>query len=374
VSFGPVEDALEEGVRRGAYPGAVLLVSREGDTVFERAVGSRALVPKPSPMRLDVVFDLSSLTKCLATTPAVLLLVRDRRLSLDDRVTRFFHNFGIHGKGSVTFRHLLCHSSGLPAHRNFFLEVARMEQAGRVNFVASRGAREWVYDQVHREKPEAPAGSRAIYSDLGFMILGQIVETISGQTLDRFCRTRIFGPLGLRALSFIDLTLVRGGRLAPQHDLIAPTQSCPWRRRIICGEVGDENAYAMGGVAGHAGLFGTARDVDALAGALENGLYEEGGLLSRDAIREMWTRDGTVPGSTRTLGWDTPSAVGSSAGTRMSSRTVGHLGFTGTSIWMDLERRIRITLLTNRVHPDRENQRIKELRPVIHDLAMEAVG
>jgi len=304
----------------------------------------------------------------------VLLLVRDRRLTLDDRVTRFFHNFDIHGKGSVTFRQLLCHSSGLSAHRNFFLEVARMEQAGRINFVASRGAREWVYDQVHREKPEAPAGSRAIYSDLGFMILGQIVETISGQTLDRFCRTRIFGPLGLRALSFIDLTLVRGGRLAPQHDRIAPTQNCPWRRRILCGEVGDENAYAMGGVAGHAGLFGTARDVDALAGALENGLYEDGGLLSRDAIREMWTRDGAVPGSTRTLGWDTPSAVGSSAGTRMSSRTVGHLGFTGTSIWMDLERRIRITLLTNRVHPDRENQRIKELRPVIHDLAMEAVG
>ena len=374
MSFGPVEDALEEGVRQGAYPGAVLLVSREGHTVFERAVGSRALVPKQTPMRLDVVFDLSSLTKCLATTPAVLLLVRDRRLSLDDRVTRFFHNFGIHGKGSVTFRQLLCHSSGLSAHRNFFLEVARMEQAGRINFVASRGAREWVYDQVHREKPEAPAGSRAIYSDLGFMILGQIVETISGQTLDRFCRTRIFGPLGLRALSFIDLTLVRGGRLAPQHDRIAPTQNCPWRRRILCGEVGDENAYAMGGFAGHAGLFGTARDVDALAGALENGLYEDGGLLSRDAIREMWTRDGAVPGSTRTLGWDTPSAVGSSAGTRMSSRTVGHLGFTGTSIWMDLERRIRITLLTNRVHPDRENQRIKELRPVIHDLAMEAVG
>jgi len=374
VSFGPVEDALEEGVRQGAYPGAVLLVSREGHTVFERAVGSRALVPKQTPMRLDVVFDLSSLTKCLATTPAVLLLVRDRRLTLDDRVTRFFHNFGIHGKGSVTFRQLLCHSSGLSAHRNFFLEVARMEQAGRINFVASRGSREWVYDQVHREKPEAPAGSRAIYSDLGFMILGQIVETISGQTLDRFCRTRIFGPLGLRALSFIDLTLVRGGRLAPQHDRIAPTQNCPWRRRILCGEVGDENAYAMGGVAGHAGLFGTARDVDALAGALENGLYEDGGLLSRDAIREMWTRDGAVPGSTRTLGWDTPSAVGSSAGTRMSSRTVGHLGFTGTSIWMDLERRIRITLLTNRVHPDRENQRIKELRPVIHDLAMEAVG
>jgi CubicO group peptidase (beta-lactamase class C family) len=206
------------------------------------------------------------------------------------------------------------------------------------------------------------------------MVLGQIVETISGQTLDRFCRTRIFTPLGLGALSFIDLTQMRAGSSALRSDQIAATQRCAWRRRVLCGEVGDENAYAMGGVAGHAGLFGTARDVDALAGAFESGLHEEGGLLSAAAIREMWTRDAGVADSTRTVGWDTPSPVGSSAGSRMSSWTVGHLGFTGTSIWMDLERRIRIILLTNRVHPDRDNQRLKELRPVIHDLVMEALG
>jgi serine-type D-Ala-D-Ala carboxypeptidase len=374
VSFGPVEDALDEGVRKRAYPGAVLLVSREGEAVFERAVGSRTLFPEPSPMRPDIVFDLSSLTKCLATTPAVLLLVRDRRLALDDRVTRFFHNFGVHGKDRATFRQLLTHSSGLAAHRELYKEVAKLEQRGRLNFVASRGAKEWVYEQVHREKPEAAPGSRVLYSDLGFMVLGQLVETISGQTLDRFCQTRIFSPLGLHSLSFIDLTQVRAGRFALKRDEIAATQKCPWRKRILCGEVGDENAYAMGGVAGHAGLFGTARDVDALAGALESCLREEGGILESAAIREMWTRDESVPDSTRALGWDTPSPVGSSAGSRMSPRTVGHLGFTGTSIWMDLERRIRITLLTNRVHPDRDNQRLKELRPVMHDLVMEALG
>jgi CubicO group peptidase (beta-lactamase class C family) len=374
VKFGALEDALDEGVRKRAYPGAVLLVSREGETVFERAVGSRTLVPEPSPMQTDTVFDLSSLTKCLATTPAMLLLVRDRRLALDDRVTRFFHNFGVYGKDRVTFRQLLTHSSGLAAHRELYKEVAKLEQRGRLNFVASRGAKEWVYEQVHREKPEAVPGSRVIYSDLGFMVLGQVVETITGQGLDRFCRTRIFGPLGLRSLSFVDLTQVRTGRLALRRDQIAATQKCPWRRRVLCGEVGDENAYAMGGVAGHAGLFGTARDVDALAGALASCLEAEDGLLGPAATREMWTRDPSVPDSTRTLGWDTPSPVGSSAGSRMSSWTVGHLGFTGTSIWMDLERRVRITLLTNRVHPDRDNQRLKELRPVIHDLAMEALG
>lgn len=325
-------------------------------------------------MHPEVVFDLSSLTKCLATAPAVLLLVRDRRIALDDRLTRFFHNFGVHGKDRITFRQLLSHSSGLAAHRDYYRAVSRLEQGGRLNFMASRGAKEWVYEQLHREKLENPPGSRAVYSDLGFMLLGQIVETISGQTLDRFCQARLFGPLGLRALSFIDLTQVRAGRVAPISDRFAATQKCSWRRRILCGEVGDENAYAMGGVAGHAGLFGTARDVDALAAALERDLHGEGGPLGEALTREMWRRDETIPDSTRTFGWDTPSPVGSSAGTRMSARTVGHLGFTGTSLWMDLERRIRIVLLTNRGHPDRDNPRLQPFRPVLHDLVMEALA
>jgi CubicO group peptidase (beta-lactamase class C family) len=374
MDFSTVERALEEAAQKGVFPGAVLLVSRGGETLFERAVGWRSLEPDRVAMRSEVVFDLSSLTKPLATTLAVMLLVKDRRLDLDDRVTRFFHNFGVHQKTHVTFRHLLTHSSGLAAYRPFYKEIALLERKGRPNFVGSREAKEWVFEQIHREKLEAAPGTRAVYSDLGFMLLGQLVETVSGQTLDRFCRARIFAPLGLRAMSFIDLSQIRTKRVEPIAEMIAPTQRCPWRKRVLCGEVDDENAFAMGGVAGHAGLFGSASDVDQLANRLKAAWRGEPGLLPAGMIDQMWTVDASVAGSTRTLGWDSPSPVRSSAGTRMSPRTVGHLGFTGTSLWMDLERDVNVTLLTNRVHPSRDNDKLGEFRPRIHDLVMEAVG
>ena len=374
MDFERVARELEGGARDGAFPGAVVLIARGGRVLYHAAFGARSVDPGGGTMQPDTIFDLSSLTKPLATTTAFMLLVREKKVAPDDRVSRFFHNFGVHGKTHVTFRHLLAHCSGLPGWRPYFRDIERIEREGRLNFIASRGAKEWVYDQVHREKPESVPGTRAVYSDLGFMLLGQAVETISGQGLDRFCRSRIFAPLGLDTLSFVDLSQVRVGRVSLLSERIAATQECPWRRRILCGEVGDENAYAMGGVAGHAGLFGSARDVDALGGVLMKGLRGDDGLLSGAMTREMWARDASIPDSTRTLGWDTPSPAGSSAGSRMSAWTVGHLGFTGTSIWMDLERQIRIVFLTNRVHPDRDVQRIKEFRPLIHDLVMEALA
>ncbi len=374
MGFSAVEQALEDAAQRGVFPGAVLLVSRGGEVLFERAVGLRSIEPERVPMRADVVFDLSSLTKPLATTLAVMLLVKDKRLSLDDRVTRFFHNFGVHGKTHVTFRHLLTHSSGLAAHRPYYKEVTAMQRRGRPNFVASREAKEWIYEQIHREKLAAPPGTRVVYSDLGFMLLGQLVETVSGQMLDRFCRTCIFGPLGLRAMSFIDLSQIRVKRLEPIADMIAPTQRCPWRKRVLCGEVDDENAFAMGGVAGHAGLFGSARDIDQLTNHLKAIARGGPGLMPRELVEQMWTIDQSVPGSTRTLGWDTPSPERSSAGTKMSPRTVGHLGFTGTSLWVDLERDLNVILLSNRVHPSRDNDKLAEFRPRIHDLVVEAVS
>lgn len=368
-----VEQALAEGVERGAYPGAVLVVSQGGKVLFEKAVGGRTSDPDADPMRIETVFDLSSLTKPLATTLAFFVLVRQGRLGFDDRVTRFFHNFGVHQKTHVTFRHLLAHSSGLPAHRTYYKEATRAARR-RLNFLGSREAKEWVFEQIHREKLDQSSGEKAVYSDLGFMLLGQAVETISGLTLDRFCKRHVFGPLGLRALSFIDLSQVRAQRVSPVADMIAPTQRCPWRKRILCGEVDDENAWAMGGVAGHAGLFGSARDVDALARVVEGASIGENEFLPRELVDQMWAVDETVPGSTRTLGWDTPAPKNSAAGSRMGPRTVGHLGFTGTSLWIDRERRVQITLLTNRVHPARDNDRIREHRPRIHDAVMEALG
>lgn len=375
MSFEQVEKEMASAIERGVFPGAVLLV-RDGERVFYlRAFGDRQIEPQPAPMQEGTIFDLSSLTKPLATGLAILLLVRDGKISPDDRVTRFFHNFGVYGKTHVTMRHLLCHSSGLPAWRPYFKTIQQIERKGeKVNFLGSDAAKEWVYQQVSRERPDAPAGTKAVYSDLGFILLGQLVEVVTGTTLDRFCQERIFRPLGMRATSFIDLSMVRTRRIQPITDMIAATERCPWRKRVLCGEVHDDNAYAMGGVAGHAGLFAAARDVDTLLCRLKACWSGTDEFIPSSLMREFWTKDASIPGSTWALGWDSPSPTGSAAGTMFSPNTVGHLGFTGTSCWMDLDRDRHIILLTNRVHPSRDNNAIKEFRPMIHDLINQALA
>jgi CubicO group peptidase (beta-lactamase class C family) len=372
--FSRVEQAMQEAVAGHVFPGAVLLVNKEGQVVYHRAFGSRSLEPEVTPLHEDTIFDLSSLTKPLATTTAFLLLVRERKLHLEDRVTRLFHNFGVFGKTHITFRHLLAHTSGLPGWRPYYKEILRIERGGRVNFLCSHGAKQHVYELIHREKPENDPGKVVTYSDLGFMLLGAAIEEVSGLSLDRFCHERIFKPLGLRSSSFIDLSLVRTRRLVPVTEMIAPTEHCEWRKKTLCGEVHDDNAYAMGGVAGHAGLFASAGDVNGLLSTLRDVYYGKSGFLPQSLLREAISRDRTVPQSTRALGWDTPLPAGSAAGSHFPKNTVGHLGFTGTSVWLDLERAVHVILLSNRVHPSRANDKIKDFRPVIHDLVMEAIG
>ena len=373
-SFDRVEKAMDEAVAKGVFPGAVLLVNKEGQVVYERAFGNRSIDPDTTPLTEDTIYDLSSLTKPLATTTAFLILVKERKLRVDDRVTRLFHNFGVHGKTHITFRHLLTHTSGLPAWRPYFKEILKVERGGRVNFLCSQGAKQHVFEMIHREKPDGDPGKAMVYSDPGFMLLGEAIEEVSGLTLDRYCHERIWKPLGLRSTSFIDLSLVRTRRLVPVTDMIAPTERCEWRKKLLCGEVQDDNAYAMGGVAGHAGLFASAADVNVLVSRLRDSYHGKNPFLPQELVREAFTRDKTVPQTTRTLGWDTPSPGVSASGSRFSPNSVGHLGFTGTSVWLDLDRAIHIVLLSNRVHPNRNNDKIKDFRPAIHDLVMEAVG
>ena len=374
MGWNEVEQAFSGAVENGVIPGATIVVRRGADVAFEGAFGFRSIEPARSPAKIETVYDLSSLTKALATTVAFMLLARDGKFRLDDRVTRFFPDFSVHGKSAVTFRHLLAHCSGLPAWRPFYQRIAEIEKAGRVNFMASRGAKEFTYEEIHREKPDAPAATRAIYSDLGFMMLGETVEKVAGVALNRFCREKIFRPLGLRSTDYIDISLVRSRRLEPVADMFAPTECCPSRGRMLVGEVDDENAFAMGGVAGHAGLFAPVREVDRIARELIACYGGRSDFLPKKIVREFWTRDAAAPGSTWALGWDTPSAQGSSSGRHFSPNAVGHLGFTGTSLWIEPEREIAISMLANRVHPSRDNERIREFRPKIHDLVMDALG
>jgi CubicO group peptidase (beta-lactamase class C family) len=374
VDWNKVASAFEQAIEAGVMPGATVQVRVGGDIAYEACFGSRCLVPQPEPMRIDTVFDLSSLTKPLATTVATMYLVSQGKLRLDDRVTRFFHNFGVYGKNFISFRHILAHCSGLPAYRAYYVEIAAMERKGKVNFVASRGAREYVYQQIHREKPERPPGVAAVYSDLGFIVLGEVIEETSGMGLDRFLREKVYRPLGLRATDFIDISLARSRRLEPVREMFAATEQCPFRKRLLVGEVHDNNAYAMGGVAGHAGLFAPVREVGKLAAELVACWRGRSSFLPQKVVAEFWQPNGLVKGSTWALGWDTPSPGRSSAGRYFSPGAVGHLGFTGTSLWIEPQREVIVALLTNRVHPHSSNQAIKEFRPRIHDLIMETIN
>ena len=307
MNFQSVETAFEEAVADGVFPGAVLLVSKDGSIVYERAFGYRSLLPQKTPMEVGTIFDLASLTKPMATAVGIMLLVREKKLRLDDQVTRVIPMYGVFGKSLTTFRHLLNHSSGLPAWKPFFEEIINSEKTGRINFVASRAAKNYVYEQIHREKPVTAPGAQAVYSDLGFIILGEAIEILTGNTLDRFCQDRIFKPLGLRSTGFIDLSQLRTRRLQPVEDMIAPTENCPWRKRIICGEVHDDNAYAMGGVAGHAGLFSSAREVHTFLVKMNQCLQGKDAFVPQSVVQEFLTKEPSGQGSFA-LGWDTPSA------------------------------------------------------------------
>jgi len=374
MDFSTVEMEVNGAVEQGVFPGAVVLVNRGGTVLYRRAVGWRSLEPARTPLPEETVFDLASLTKPLATTLALMMLVKEKKLRLDDRVTRFFPNFGVHGKMGITLRQLLSHSSGLPAWRPYYQEIASRETTqGKVSFLSSRIAREFVYTQLQREKLEALPGQQTIYSDLGFMLLGAVIEEVTGLGLDQYCWDKLFRPLGLYSTAFINLEMVRRHKLRPISERFAPTELCPWRKRLLCAEVHDSNAYAMGGVAGHAGLFSTVDDLNQLVSCLLACYRGEHMLLPSALVREFWTRDGNVPGSTWALGWDTPSPQQSSAGELFSPRSVGHLGFTGTSLWIDLEQQVHVIVLSNRVHPRRDNESIQAFRPVLHNAIMRVV-
>ena len=362
-----LDETCRRGVAEGACPGAVVLAGDSEGVLLHRAYGHRALAPERLPMTPDTVFDLSSLTKPVATATAMMLLVRDGRVRLDDPVSRVIPEFSAGARAAVTFRQLLNHSSGLPAWKPYYESV--------VPAPSVIPAKAGIQGRIHDEELEVPPGGKALYSDLGFILLGEAVERLGGRPLDRFCEDEIFEPMGLSATFFVDLGRCSPDRRPVPVEAIAATEDCPWRGKILRGEVHDDNAYAMGGVAGHAGLFSSAPDLHRFIrflGRCRDGA--EPGFLPGAVVREFLEAERTLPGQTHVLGWDTPSPEGSSAGRHFSARTVGHLGFTGTSIWWDLERDVHVVFLTNRVHPSRHNGAIREFRPLVHDAVMEGLS
>lgn len=354
---------MERGVRQGVFPGAVLLIRGRSDRALH-AFGFAQLVPVTRPMETTTRFDLASLTKALCTTTIVMRWVAAGKLSLDRRVAEFFPEWGIGEKADVTIRHLLCHASGLPDWKAYYREVAE-EIGWRPHAWDVEAARAAIVRRIHAEPLLAGPGGRVCYSDLGFILLGRILERIAGIPLDEIFEAEVARPLGLTTCGFRRLPLV-----PPADDDFAATEVCSWRKRVLVGEVHDEHASLMGGIAGHAGLFGTAEDVERIVEALVQAWHgEEESFLPQEVVQTFWRK--AMPHATWALGWDTPDPPArrpSSSGRFFYPNAVGHLGFTGTSVWIDLECRLSVILLTNRVHPSRENWKIKSFRPQLHDL------
>ncbi len=352
-----VHRLMQRAVERGVFPGGALLVSCKREICFLGTYGVGCLRTR-RPVTQDTVFDLASLTKPLATTLAIMRLTEMGRLDLDDRLGKLLPPFYGSNKSGITVRQLLCHRSGLPAYRPYFIPLSN---------VASHRRQTALREFLIRETLVGRPGKNRLYSDIGFMILQWLVEWISGQRLERFAVESVYRPMGAGGVFFPAMSGINALSVP-----FAATERCDLRQRVVDGEVHDENAYIMGGAAGHAGLFGTPEAVWRLLVQLIDiykGRTNQGGFRRETAAQFFIGRAGWGP-----LGFDAPASRGSSAGRFFGPRSLGHLGFTGTSFWMDLDREIIVVLLTNRIHPSRNNFKIKAFRPQLHDEIMKTLA
>jgi len=347
--FLPAFTVLVDAIAARTFPGCSVSVTHRGQLVAHKAMGRFTYEPSSPQATTACLFDIASLTKVVATTAMAMILYERGVLDLEAPVRAIVPEFASLDtrRGEITLRMLLAHSSGLPAYEKLFLRCKAREELLRAVF-----ATELTGDP----------GARAEYSDIGFIILGVALERLADEPLDTFCQREIFGPFAMSETTFNPAPTLRD-RILPTAD----DQS--FRHRIIQGEVQDENASVLGGVAGHAGLFSTAEDLARFAHAMLNGGYP---ILRANTVGLFTRRLASPVGTSRALGWDTPSEP-SQSGKHFSALSFGHLGYPGTSLWIDPERQLSITLLTNRTWPDCKNQSIKQVRPAFHDAVIEAL-
>lgn len=370
-STDPIGAAFHHAIQDGVFPGAVLAVRFQGRMVYQCGFGHVGRAPADVPVSLETVYDLASLTKVLATTSAILLLVQQGHLQLEDPIANILRECQGATIGQAQIQHLLSHSSGLPSWKPFYKAIGEQDEV-TPGFLGSERAKEVILHAITQEKLIATIGARAEYSDLGFMLLGFLVERISSLPLSEFCQQFLCSEEAI-PLDFIPTSSsFTEGTSLRDWLLVAPTEYDAWRGRVLQGEVHDENAYALGGVAGHAGLFGSAAGVLAISGYWLNSYKERDSIFSSELTKKFVAKHSQVSGSSWALGWDTPSDP-SSSGQYFSPHSFGHLGFTGTSLWIDPDKELEVVLLSNRVYFGRENMKIRAFRKIIHDLIWKEV-
>ncbi len=348
--FANIDSVIVLAIKDSAFPGAVVLVSQNGEVIYEKGFGYFTYDESSSKVSTTTIYDIASLTKVVATTTAAMICIDRNLFKLDDPVYKYIPEFFENGKEAITIKNLLLHNSGLPAWKKFYNK----------NLDANS-----IIKNIYQTKPEYSAGTKTVYSDLGIIVLGKLIETVTEKKLDQFCNDEIFIPLKMNNTYFNPPDSVKYK--------IPPTEiDKHWRKKLVQGEVHDETSSLLGGVAGHAGLFSTAEDLSKLIQMLlDDGTFNGKQFIKPETVKLFTTR--YSPKSTRALGWDTKSTTRSSAGNKFSKTSFGHTGFTGTSIWIDPERKLFVVFLTNRVYPSRENKKIINVRPKLHNAVIDAI-
>lgn len=349
--FTKTDNLINKAIEEQTFPGAVLLVWKDDKILYEKPYGRFTYDDDSELVTKETIFDLASVTKVVATTTATMICLDRNLFSLDDKVVKFIPEFGVNDKENITIRNLLLHNSGLPAWKKFY---------------ESELNKEGVLLNIFYSELDYKTGTKMVYSDLGIITLGKIIEKVSGLTLDEFCKKEIFEPLEMYSTFFNPAESLK--------KLCAPTElDNYWRNRLLQGEVHDETSSMLGGVAGHAGLFSTANDLSKFMSMILNkGTYKNKKIIKKETI-ELFTKKQSDQ-SSRGLGWDTKSEKGSSAGDLFSPNSFGHTGYTGTSIWADPERNLAVVFLTNRVYPTRENTKIISFRPQLHNSVINSIS
>lgn len=358
-SIQKIENLFVTALNKNVFSGASFSFARWTGDDYSRVIncyGYAERKPELKDLTIDHIFDLASLTKPLATVPLLLHLLEKKRIGLETELSEIF-SFCPNDKRKITIQQIMSHSAGFPPHKEYFTSL---------NEITKNGKKSFLLQTILNERLLSKPGEKHQYSDLGFMLLGFIIETITAKDLDELASSIIYAPLGLQNdLLFPGLTKKRSMPYVS-------TEKCMWSKKMLCGTVHDDNCRAMGGVAGHAGLFGTIRGVSYFCGQLLNQWQgrEHHPAYSNTIVNKVLKRVGR---STWTLGFDMVSAKDSSSGKYFSDESIGHLGFTGTSFWIDPKKDCIAVLLSNRVHPSRDNWAIKEFRPVFHNMLMESI-
>ena len=348
--FKNVDAIVNNAIKDSAFPGAVVLVEKDGKIIFDKAFGHFTYNKNSPIIKLSTLFDLASLTKVISTTTCTMICYDRGLFKLDDKVSKYIPEFAQNGKGEITIRNLLLHNSGLPAYKRYY---------EMYNNAAN------VWNDICSTKLKYPIGTKTVYSDLGIITLGKIIEKVTRMPLDKFAQKEVFNPLGMKNTMYNPPDSLKKYCAPTEYDKY-------WRHRQIQGEVHDETASLLGGVAGHAGLFSTAGDIaKVLQMLLQDGKFNDKQIIKSSTVKLFTKRQSEK--STRALGWDTKSASGSSAGNLFNADSYGHTGFTGTSVWTDPERKLFVIFLTNRVYPTRENHKIYKVRPALHNAVITAL-